>query len=271
MMGMGRSSPIRGAALTGEDLSRGNKTKKKPSGDGRAPRVDPEGVFTQALPGSRSTTDPERKLPRGRHDLTRKFIAHTQRDRLLDAMAQTVAKRGVAATVTEVCTAAGVSTRAFYEHFTDKEECFMATFDCGVRLLQGAMSHAYAQPASWPIRMRRGLEVLLTVLTAEPAFAHLAIVEMIAAGPRGRERIGQLLQYFQQFFADAPREPGQPRAPLTVVEATVAGVFGLLFNYVSTQRTGELPGLLPEVTYFVLVPFIGPRAAAEATGLASSV
>jgi AcrR family transcriptional regulator len=182
-------------------------------------------------------------------------------------MAQTVAKRGFAATVTEVCRAAKVSTRAYYEHFADKEECFMATFDCGVKLLQGAMSAAYAQPGSWPIRMRRGLEMLLALLTAEPAFANLAIVEMLAAGPRGRERIRALLQYYQQFFADAPREPGQPRVPLTVVEAAVSGVFGLLFTYVSTQRTRELPGLLPEVTYFVLVPFIGPRAAAEAAGL----
>jgi AcrR family transcriptional regulator len=245
---------------------------RKPSPEHRRPRRDARGGgLAQALPGSRSTTDPERKLPRGRHDLPRKFIAHTQRDRLVDAMAQTVAKRGFAATVTEVCAAARVSTRAFYEHFTDKEECFVATFDCGVRLLQGAMTAAYAQPASWPIRMRRGLEVLLAVLTAEPAFANLAVVEMISAGPRGRERIALLLRYFQQFFADAPREPGQPRVPLTVVEATVAGVFGLLFNYVSTQRTSELPGLLPEVTYFVLVPFIGPRAAAEATGLAAPV
>src|SRR2546430_2234931 len=83
-----------------------------------------------------------------------------------------------------------------------------------------------------------------------------------AAGPRGRERVRRLLEYYQHFFEDAPREPAQPRVPLTVVEAAVAGVFGLLFNYVSTQRTRELPGLLPEVTYFVLVPFIGPRAAA---------
>jgi AcrR family transcriptional regulator len=180
-------------------------------------------------------------------------------------MAQTVMKRGVAATVTEVCAAAGVSTRAFYEHFTDKEECFMATFDCGVRLLQGAMSAAYGLRGSWPIRIRRGLEMLLALLTAEPAFANLAIVEMIAAGPRGRERIAELLRYFEQFFADAPREPDQPPASVTVVAAVVSGVFGLLFQYVSLQRTSELPDLLPELTYFVLVPFIGPRAAAEAT------
>jgi AcrR family transcriptional regulator len=209
-------------------------------------------------------------LPRGRHDLTREFIARTQRDRLIDAMAQTVAKRGFAATVTEVCGAAKVSTRAYYEHFTDKEECFMATFDCGVGLLQGRVGKAYAQPASWPVRIHRGLEELLHLLAAEPAFANLAIVEMLAAGPSGRKRVGLLLQNFQRFFDDAPRLPELPRVPHIAVEAVVAGVFGLLFNYVSTKRTAELPDLLSEITYFVLVPFLGPRTAAEAAGLTSS-
>ena len=183
-------------------------------------KPDPRSRPVEGFPGSRSATDPERKLPRGRHKHPRKFIAHTQRDRLIDAMAQTVAKRGFAATtVTEVCRAAKVSTRAYYEHFADKEECFMATFDCGVGLLQGRVAKAYAQPASWPVRMRRGLEELLHLLAAEPAFANLAIVEMLAAGPRGRERIRKLLQNFQRFFDDAPRQPGQPRVPPVAVEA----------------------------------------------------
>lgn len=218
----------------------------------------------EAVPGSRSATAPERRLPRGRHDLPREFIARTQRDRLIDAMARTVAIKGYAAPLTEVCAAAGVSTRAFYEHFTDKEECFMATFERGVTLLQRAVSMAYSQPGRWPIRMRRGLEMLLRLLAAEPAFANLAIVEMLAAGPRGRERNRWLLQWFLQFFDDAPRRPDQPRVSVVATEAVVAGVFGLLFNYVSDRRAAELPGLLPEVTYFVLAPFIGPRAATAA-------
>ena len=207
---------------------------------------------------------PERRLPRGRHDLPREFVALTQRDRLIDAMARTVAAKGYAAPLTEVCTAAGVSTRAFYEHFADKEECFMATFDRGVTLLQRAVAMAYDQPGRWPVRMRRGLEVLLHLLAAEPAFANLAVVEMLAAGPRARERNRALLHDFLRFFDDAPVRAGQPRVPRVAVEAVVAGVFGLLFNYVSTRRTAELPGVLPEVTFFVLAPFIGPRAATAA-------
>ncbi len=142
----------------------------------------------------------------------------------------------------------------------------MATFDRGVTLLQRAVGMAYSQPGRWPIRMRRGLEVLLHLLAAHPAFANLAIVEMLAAGPRGRERSRGLLHDFLRFFDDAPARTGQAKVPLVAIEAVVAGVFGLLFNYVSTRRTAELPGLLPQVTYFVLAPFIGPRAAGAAAG-----
>lgn len=217
-----------------------------------------------AVPGARSAMAAERRLPRGRHTLTPEFVAVTQRDRLIDAMAHAVLAKGYNVPLTEVCAAAGVSTRAFYEHFADKEACFMATFDRGVTLLQRAVGMAYGQPGRWPVRMRNGLAVLLGLLATHQAFANLAIVEMLAAGPRGRERSRQLLHDFLRFFDDAPRRPGQPGVPTVVVEAVVAGVFGLLFNYVSTRRTAELPALLPEFTYFVLAPFIGPRAASAA-------
>jgi len=222
------------------------------------------------VPGSRSAKAPERRLPRGRHDLPREFVARTQRDRLIDAMARTVAAKGFSAPLTEVCAAAGVSTRAFYEHFSDKEDCFIATFDRGASLLQRSMSAAYAQPGRWQVRIRRGIEVLLHLLAAEPAFANLAIVEMLAAGPRTRDRCRRfVMDNFQRFLHDAPKPPSQLAVPGVVGEGVVAGVFGLLFNYVSAKRTAELPGLLPEITYFILVPFIGQRAAVAAMGAPS--
>ena len=202
--------------------------------------------------------------------MSREFIARTQRDRLLDAMAKTVETKGFAVTVTEVCKAAKVSTKNFYDHFAEKEECFIATFDRGVMLLQRSVSVAYAQPERWPFRIRRGIEVLLHLLAAEPAFANLAIVEMFSAGPRGRERSRRLRQAYLRFFDDAPVRADQLRVPPVVVEAVAAGVFGLLFDYVSTKRTAELPDLLPEITYFVLIPFIGPREAAKVAKLSPS-
>jgi AcrR family transcriptional regulator len=218
--------------------------------------------YDQSIPGSRSATDPDRLLPRGRHDLPREFIARTQRDRLIDAMARTVAGRGYAGTsLGDVCAAAGVSTRAFYEHFADKETCFLAAFDRGVVLLQGAIAGAYGRAAPWPRRMSRGLGTLLRILAAEPAFAALAVVEVLAAGPAARERRRMLLDAYAVFFADAPHGDAVPAG---VVRALIAGVYGVIYDLVSTGRAADLPDQLPHLTYLVVVPFLGPAAAARA-------
>ncbi|GAB1641929.1 TetR/AcrR family transcriptional regulator [Krasilnikovia sp. MM14-A1259] len=216
------------------------------------------------IPGSRSATAPERRLPRGRHDLPREFVARTQRDRLIDAMARTVAERGYAAApLSDVCAAAGVSTRAFYEHFVDKEACFLATFELGVELLQDAAASAYAQPAAWPRRIHRGLDTVLRLLAAEPAFAALAVVEVLAAGAQARARRRVLLSSYVTYFADAPRRAGSPQVPSGVIEAAIAGVYGIIYDCVATGRADELPDQLPDLTYLVLVPFLGPAAAAR--------
>ncbi|MFD0744171.1 TetR/AcrR family transcriptional regulator [Phytohabitans flavus] len=142
-------------------------------------------AFGTGIPGSRSANSPDRRLPRGRHDLPREFVARTQRDRLIDAMASTVARKGyVGTSLGDVCAAAGVSTRAYYQHFADKETCFLAAYERGVELLQGSVAVAYGQPGQWPERMRRGLGTLLHILAAEPAFAALSVVEVLAAAPR---------------------------------------------------------------------------------------
>jgi AcrR family transcriptional regulator len=215
----------------------------------------------QRMPGSAGAAL-ARRLPRGRHDLPREFVARTQRDRLIDAMARTVAEKGYAsASPSEVCAAAGVSTRAFYQQFAGKQACFLAAFDRGVQLLQGSVAAAYARPGRWPQRIHHGLGVLLHTLAAEPAFATMAVVEVLAAGPEARSRRRSLLQAYRAFFADAPHRPGMPPG---VVDAVIAGVYGVIYELVATGRTAELPDRLPDLTYLVVVPFLGPAAAARA-------
>jgi AcrR family transcriptional regulator len=176
-----------------------------------------------------------------------------------------VAAKGYAgASLGDVCAAAGVSTRAFYEHFADKEACFLAAFDLGVTLLQGAVAGAYGRSAPWPGRIHRGLDTLLRILAAEPAFAALAVVEVLAAGPTARARRRLLLDAYTVFFADAPRDPGLPEVPAGVIRAVIAGVYGVIYDYVSTGRAAQLPDQLPHLTYLVVVPFLGPAAARTA-------
>jgi hypothetical protein len=89
-------------------------------------------------------------------------------------------------------------------------------------------------------------------------------VEVLAAGPTARARRRLLLDAYTVFFADAPRPPDLPEVPRGVVGAVIAGVYGVIYDFVSSGRVAELPDQLPHLTYLVVVPFLGPAAAARA-------
>src|SRR3954453_8960226 len=120
-------------------------------------------------------------LPKGRHGLSRQFIASNQRERLLDAIANVVAEEGYAATRgADITKDAGVSRKTFYELFDDKEDCFLAAYDAITSLLMDSMARGLAAVAdrSWEEQVSALLGEFLHFLAAEPAFARMCIVEV---------------------------------------------------------------------------------------------
>ena len=102
---------------------------------------------------SRAKSRQARRLPAGRHGLSREDVTNSQRQRLLEAMAVVCARRTYAATtIAEVVESAGVSRATFYELFRDKEDCFVATMDDWIRMLAAAI-----QPVVYAERDGQGL------------------------------------------------------------------------------------------------------------------
>jgi AcrR family transcriptional regulator len=137
---------------------------------------------------------PEGPLPAGRHSLTREVVLASQRGRLLDAMAQAVAEHGYGATtVAHVVAIAGVSRKTFYEHFSDKEDCFLALYDTGIAYVLRRLAEALRDetPESDPeARIAAGLRTFLAVLAEEPAFSRAIILEVHGAGAQALARRG---------------------------------------------------------------------------------
>jgi AcrR family transcriptional regulator len=190
-----------------------------------------------------------RPLPRGPHNLARNDVLASQRQRMLDAMAETVAVKGYAGTtVGDVVAGAGVSRKTFYEHFRDKEECFLAAFDSGVEVLLDAI--ASAQPDE-PTRMslvRARVRAYLRTLAARPAFARTFLIEVFAAGPRALDRRQRVLTRFEEFLqslhAEARREfPDLPEVADVVWVAAVGALNEVVTQRVRVGRTEELPEL----------------------------
>ncbi|ADB51586.1 transcriptional regulator, TetR family [Conexibacter woesei DSM 14684] len=192
----------------------------------------------------------------------RPLMPVTQRERLLDGMARTVAAQGYAATsVADVLREARVSRRTFYERFADKEDCFLAAYDAIVALCLERVSSAYDAADSWHEGFERGLDALLELLAAEPAFACLGVVEVLAAGPRGLARRDETMRRFVA-FVDVTRAqvPGPLSAPPELVaQAIVGGIYELLYSHIVRGETDRLPDLTGEMLHYTFMLLGSPQ------------
>ncbi|NDU76069.1 TetR family transcriptional regulator [Actinomadura sp. DSM 109109] len=211
-----------------------------------------------ALPGSRSALDPNRAIKPGRHGLSPETVARIQRERLIDAFVQVVSERGFAhTTISGVTEGAGVTKKTFYAHFSDLDACFLAAYRRGMDILLRRMTEAYEAAPAWPDGVNAALRTLLAGLAREPRFARAALVEVNAAGPRVRQARIDDLTRFRAFFT----HPSLAPVPISVVDAIVGGVYSAIHVQVETGEVGELPSLLPSLTYFALLPLVGREAA----------
>src|SRR6516162_5916305 len=88
-------------------------------------------------------------LPRGRSRLPLPTVRASQRERLLRSVIAAVSESGyMAVTVADIVRRAKVSRAAFYAHFADKEDCFLAATGEGRQLmLTRIVSASRALPA----------------------------------------------------------------------------------------------------------------------------
>jgi AcrR family transcriptional regulator len=206
------------------------------------------------------------QLPPGRHGLSRTFIVRNQRDRILQAVAQSVYDRGFAQmSVEDVVTRAGISRRTFYEQFANKDEAFLAAFDeAAAQLLEGVRS-AYAGERTFPDRVIAGYRAFLVLLAASPEFANMCIVEVLAAGPTAVGKRTAVMQEFARLIHENAHEGrrGKP-IPLLTAETIVGGVYESIFRKIAADKSQELPALLADVVEFTLLPYVGDRRARAA-------
>ena len=203
------------------------------------------------------------QLPAGRHGLTRTFVVAHQRERILAAVAETITDMGYGQTAVEdIIACAGVSRRTFYDLFKNKEEAFLAAYDDGVARLFEAVTAAYAQEGPWPDRARNGLAAFLSGLALFPDLAHMCIVDVLAAGPTAVARRDAAMQRFVDMVEDGRRELSHvAMIPATAAQAVVGGIHEVIYARIVRNETSTLPDLLPDLSYSMLLPFIGQDAA----------
>ncbi len=202
------------------------------------------------------------QLPRGRHGLPRELVTRSQRERLLAAVVRVTAAQGYESTsVADILEEAGVGRESFYELFEDKKDCLLAARAILVDDLEATVDAAYGEPGPWVDRIRNGLAAMLDWFAADPAAARVVVVEIAAVGADSRDLFQSDFARFTK-LVDAGLEREEPVPGLTQVSGLVVGAaLARVYEEIVGDRTTRLPRLLPELTYEVLVPFVGEDAA----------
>jgi AcrR family transcriptional regulator len=208
------------------------------------------------------------KFPSGVRRFPAELIRAIQRERLIVAMLSATAELGYLETnVQDVINRAGVSRPTFYEHFSNKEDCFLAAFDTSAERLCKKMEAATRRGGDvWRDRVRFGLEALLRFASREPATARTMVVEARAASAAAVKRRVELMDEFARCLQTQAREllpEGAGDNALTAA-GIVGGVESLLYSRLCKHEYDQLEALLPSLMYFVVLPYEGHEAAAAA-------
>lgn len=203
-----------------------------------------------------SETEPLSKLSPG-PGLGAEEVASHQRARVHEALVQVVGESGYdSAKVRDIVRVAGISSRAFYELFADKEDCFLQNYDLIARRATRGLMTAQDTASSPRERLLHSLDEMVDGIEREPGSARLALAEVHAAGEaasehaRGAERV--LVGMLAEAFA---RPPGGMVLPPLVLEGVTVGIGAMVRRRLLDGKVAQLKilkgGLLVWASSFI--------------------
>ncbi|HEX3509738.1 MAG TPA: helix-turn-helix domain-containing protein [Solirubrobacteraceae bacterium] len=186
------------------------------------------------------------RLPHGPNGLGRDEVARNQRARIYGAMIESVAERGYHATaVADVIALAGVSRRAFYEQFANKQECFVATHDIAVARARKSALEGWRRERGWANRVHSAWSATLCHAAYTPKGLRLVFVDSLGTGGRGvYGRLTAAHGAFERIVASGLdlADDGRISPPLTA-RAVVGGARHLAFTRMLDGRERELAAM----------------------------
>lgn len=209
---------------------------------------------------TRSSRPGPRRLPKD-------VVKFDQRERLMTALATVVHEKGYErTTITDIVTTAAIARKTFYEHFADREDCFLATFYALDRHSRSLMEAACEREggAEWPDRVAATLAAALDFFSQNPEAARVLLVDSAGLGEAIRPRVDAYTDWLVARLGQGRPPEVTAGAGLTepIDEAIVTGVRTVLANRISAGQEDVTP-LIGEVIESVLGPYVGFDRARE--------
>lgn len=197
------------------------------------------------------------KLTGGPHGIPRAVVHEVQRGRLLDALAEVIAKEGyLDTTVHKILKRAGISRRTFYEIFKDKEECFLVAYQEAADHLVALVQRSCRLGSEPEIRIENGLRAIFEFVEREPRLAKMCVVEVLAAGEKARAARGATMERLTDLAADVLEERCEDRREAQLrARVLVGGVHELVYDALARGAANRItPDLAADVVASHLEP-----------------
>ena len=200
------------------------------------------------------------------------------RARMFDAITRAVAAKGYAATtVAEITARSRVSRRTFYEHFSDKEDCFLGAYLSASEATLSAVAAATGRhPAEdWRGRLTIALETYVGILAEDPELAQVTLIDILGAGPRALALREQILEQYTDFYRRLAVRASRAGSLAPVPDVFLRGIVGAIAEIVQHElladRVHGLPDLVPTLVALTLTvlgdPSIDDRPVEPVTAL----
>jgi AcrR family transcriptional regulator len=165
------------------------------------------------------------------------------RERLIAAMASAIESSGYReTTVADVVRIARTSRRTFYEHFEDREACFLALFDAVNDEMMEQVAAAVRPERSLEEQVDSALDAYIDGVTAQPALYRSFVHELPSLGRPGADRMTGVTERFAGLLValvdSARRQQPEIARPLTLDTAImiVGGLRELAVIYLQRER-----------------------------------
>lgn len=170
-----------------------------------------------------STPIQDKKLPRGINSASKEFVRASQRSRLIEAMIEMAGTSGFpSVTIGALTRRAGIGKQAFYDHFTDKEDCFVAVYDDCMQAAMLSMTSAFRPDFDTDERIVGGLHGLLSFLAEDDNRARIIFIESLKAGERATDRLNEAHNAFAKAYISSREEVRQTHREYPSISQTRA-------------------------------------------------
>jgi AcrR family transcriptional regulator len=195
------------------------------------------------------------------------------RFRLLDGMAAAIRERGFRlTTVADVVRHARTSRRTFYEHFTSKQDCYVALLRESNAGMIEQIAAAVDPHAPWDAQVRQAIAAWLGASESEPEITLSWIREIPSLGDDARQLQRDFLESFIVLIQTLSDSPELRAAGVQPVSRPVAIMLlgGLRELMATTVEDGGRLGDIMAVAVDATMAMIGPRQPANPTRQRSS-